>query len=717
MKKTFSIIIALTLSSLLFASVDRQINLQDLSHYVTHLVMQVGVIIICAKLSGSLFEKFGLPSVLGEIFCGIIIGPYLLGSLALPGFAHGLFPKFLNSNIHITPELYGFATIASIILLFIAGLKTDLDLLLRYFSSGFIVGLGGVIISFFAGNFLAQFIFDINFWHPSSLFLGTMTTATSVGITARILSDKKKMHSAEGVSILSAAVIDDILAIILLAIVVGIVESDQHPDTSFILMIAFKTIGIWAIFTGAGLIFAHKISQFLKHFHSPYVFSIIALSIAFMIAGIFEKTGLAMIIGAYVAGLSLSKTDIAYVLLESLEPLELFFVPIFFTVMGMMVDITIFTQSTFLIFGLVYSLVAILAKVIGCGAFSYLAGFNSVGSIRIGLGMAPRGEVILIMAGFGLAGDIIDEQIFSAAIMLVLLSTIFSPLFLDKALKIKKQGTKVEKPSKQQQNTINYKIANSQTRRLILNYILETFQEEGFFVSKTKGENNLYQIRKDKLMIRLIESDTEQTINISIEQEQTVFAQTIVYEALVKINTILAELKHITKPKDIGSKLINFDEKQQNSKEEIKQLTELFRPDNIILELQAEKKIDAIRELLDLICSHHQKIDAEKVLDDVLLREKALSTAIGNFVALPHAKTCGTESSHIAIGICHGGINFESLDGKPTKIIILFISPNNAYKPHLKIVAELSKILGNKENIEAILSAKSKEEVYRIFNR
>ena len=717
MKKIFSILVVITIGSLLFGSVDRQINLQDLSHYVTHLVMQVGVIIICAKLSGSLFEKFGLPSVLGEIFCGIILGPYLLGSIALPGFAHGLFPKFLDSNIHITPELYGFATIASIILLFIAGLKTDLDLLIRYFSGGFIVGIGGVLISFFAGNYLAQFMFDINFWHPSSLFLGTMTTATSVGISARILSDKKKMHSAEGVSILSAAVIDDILAIILLAIVVGIVESEQHPNTSFILMIAFKTIGIWAIFTGAGLIFAHKISQFLKHFHSPFVFSIIALSIAFMIAGIFEKTGLAMIIGAYVAGLSLSKTDIAYVLLESLEPLELFFVPIFFTVMGMMVDITIFTQSSFLIFGLVYSLVAILAKVIGCGAFSYLAGFNTVGSARIGLGMAPRGEVILIMAGFGLAGDIIDEQIFSAAIMLVLVSTIVAPLFLDKVLKIDKQGTKVEKPSKQHQNSINYKIANSQTRRLILNYILETFQEEGFFVSRTKGENNLYQIRKDKLMIRLIESDAEQTINISIEQEQTIFAQTIVYEALVKINTILAELKHITKPKEIGNKLINFDEKQQNSKVEIKQLTELFRPDNIILELKAKNKIDSIRELLDLICSHHQKIKAEQVLDDILLREKALSTAIGNFVALPHAKTSGTESSHIAIGICPEGIDFESLDGKPTKIIILFISPNNAYKPHLKIVAELSKILGNKDNIDAILKAKSKEEVYRIFSR
>ena len=123
--------------SQIFAMVDRQIDLQDLSHYVTHLVMQVGVIIICAKLFGSLFERFGLPSVLGEIFCGIVIGPYLLGSIALPGFEHGLFPKFIDSAIHVTPELYGFATIASIILLFIAGLKTDLDLLLRYFYSGF----------------------------------------------------------------------------------------------------------------------------------------------------------------------------------------------------------------------------------------------------------------------------------------------------------------------------------------------------------------------------------------------------------------------------------------------------------------------------------------------------------------------------------------------------------------------------------------------------
>ena len=564
------------------------------------------------------------------------------------------------------------------------------------------------------GNLLVQYMLAVDFWHPSALFVGAMTTATSVGITARILSDKKKMHSPEGVSILSAAVIDDILAIILLAIVVGVVESEQ-PSTWFILKIAFKTIGIWAIFTGVGLFFAHRISKFLKHFHSPFVFSIIALSIAFMIAGIFEKTGLAMIIGAYVAGLSLSKTDIAYVLLDSLEPLELFFVPIFFTVMGMMVDVMVFTKSEFLIFGLVYSLVAILAKVVGCGAFSYLAGFNGVGSMRVGLGMSPRGEVIMIMAGFGLAGGIIDEQVFSAAIMLVLFSTIFPPLVLDKFLKISAEGTRNKKESKDKQNIINYKIENPQIRKLITKYILDTFREEGFFVSLTKGEQVIYQIRRDKLMIKLSETEAENTINISIDQDQTIFAQTIVYEALVNVNTVLAELKHITKPKELGEDLINV--KGKFNKVEIKQLTELFQPSNIILQMKATNKVEAIKELLELICSHHRKIDAEKVLEDVLSREKALSTAIGNSVALPHAKTAGTTDSHIAVGICPQGIDFESLDGKPTRVIILFISPNNAYKPHLKIVAELSKVLGVKDNIAAILKAKSKQKVYELFQR
>ena len=124
-----------------------------------------------------------------------------------------------------------------------------------------------------------------------------------------------------------------------------------------------------------------------------------------------------------------------------------------------------------------------------------------------------------------------------------------------------------------------------------------------------------------------------------------------------------------------------------------------------------------IKELLDLICAHHAKIDAVQVLDDVLSREKALSTAIGNSVALPHAKTSGTPDSHIAVGICPQGIDFESLDGKPTQVIILFISPNNAYKPHLKIVAELSKVLGVKDNIAAILEAKTRQKVYEVFQR
>jgi len=710
MKKTTLTFLAINFS-LLFATSTREISLQNLSHYVTYLIMQIGLIIIFAKFFGAGFEKLGLPSVLGEITCGIVIGPYLLGSLPIFGFPHGIFPQFANSTIHITPELYSFATIASIILLFITGLKTDLDLLLRYFYSGFMVGVGGIVVAFACGNFLAQVFFGLEFWDPMALFLGTMTTATSVGITARILSDKKKMRTPEGVSILSAAVIDDIIAIILLAIVVGIAENKEDISTFFIIKTAIKTIGIWAIFTGMGLIFAHKISKFLKMFRSPYVFSIIALSIAFMIAAIFEKTGLAMIIGAYVAGLSLSKTDIAYVLLDSLKPLELFFVPIFFTVMGMMVDINMFLHKSTLLFGLVYSIAAILAKVVGSGLFCLPAKFNKIGALRIGLGMAPRGEVIMIMAGFGLANGIINEQIFSSAIMLVLMSAILPPLLLNKLLENPKSGITgaIKKPMGH--NIIEYKIQSRQIRKLITEYIVETFANEGFFISLAKSKKSVYQIRKNKSMIKLVENSQKITLNIS--KNDTLFAQTIVYEALVKIQALIKELGHITKPNDLGNQLINAHETPDKNLS----LNKLLLETNIILEIQKEKKDEIIREMLSLLSKSVKLKDEKKIYQDILKREQAMSTAIGNSVALPHAKSIGTTSSNIVIGIKSDGVDFKSLDGKPTKIIILFISPDNSYNPHIRIIAELSKILGVKANIEKILNCKTQKEVFDVFTK
>jgi Kef-type K+ transport system membrane component KefB len=180
--------------SLLFAA---DAHSEDITHMMTRLVFQIGIIIFAAKAFGLLFEKMSLPSVLGELVAGIVIGPYLLGSLALPGFHEGVFPLSVVTALPVSPELYGFATIASIVLLFSAGLETDFALFLRFSLAGAVLGIGGVIVSFAVGNYTAQYFISGNagFMDPRCMFMGVLGTATSVGITARILSERRRMDS------------------------------------------------------------------------------------------------------------------------------------------------------------------------------------------------------------------------------------------------------------------------------------------------------------------------------------------------------------------------------------------------------------------------------------------------------------------------------------------------------------------------------------------
>ena len=189
----------------------------NVTEIVTNLVLQMGVIIFAARLGGNLAKKAGISSVLGELIAGIIIGPFALGSLPLPGFPSGFFPVY-SESLAVTPELYSFSMVASIILLFASGLETDLTLFLRYSVAGGIIGIGGVAFSFVLGDLAAMALFQTHFMDTRCLFLGIMSTATSVGITARILSDKREMDSPEGVTILASAVFDDVLGIILLAL-------------------------------------------------------------------------------------------------------------------------------------------------------------------------------------------------------------------------------------------------------------------------------------------------------------------------------------------------------------------------------------------------------------------------------------------------------------------------------------------------------------------
>ncbi|RMF87173.1 MAG: cation:proton antiporter [Nitrospinota bacterium] len=418
---------------------------EDILLVIARLVLQIGVILIAAKVGGEICEVYlKQPGVLGELIAGMLIGPYALGGyITIPRLG----PLFVLpstggevTGIPVSTELYAFAQIAAVILLFMAGLETDLRQFLRYGGPATVIAVGGVITPFVLGAWTTVlFGFAPSFMHPTALFMGAIMTATSVGITARVLSDIGRLDTPEGVSILAAAVVDDVLGILVLAMVVSI-SREGAVSLGALGMIGAKAFGFWIGLTAAVILLSRYIERFLNAFVSKGATLALALALCFVAAATAELFGLAMIIGAYAMGLGLSEREIAHRLEKALAPIYAFMVPVFFAVMGMLVNFHAMQGA--LMFGLVLSFLGVISKIFGCGLPALAVGFNRVGGFRIGIGMLPRGEVALIVAGVGLSASVINSAEFGVAIMMTLITTLIAPIVLVPAFQRGGEGTR-----------------------------------------------------------------------------------------------------------------------------------------------------------------------------------------------------------------------------------------------------------------------------------
>jgi Kef-type K+ transport system membrane component KefB len=359
----------------------------------------------------------------------MIIGPYALGGVTF--FGHGpLFPSLhqAESFLPISTELYAFGQVAAIILLFAAGLQTDLRQFLRYGVPATVIAVGGVTLPFLLGAYATVALgFASGFGDPTALFMGAIMTATSVGITARVISDIGKLASPEGTTILGAAVVDDVLGILVLTVVVGI-ASTGGISLSDVATVAGKAIGFWIGLMALGMLLSRQIAGFFLRFRAAGAALALALALAFLASSLAESFGLALIIGAYAIGLSLSNTQLRTVLEKPLSGLYHALVPIFFVVMGMLVDFGSMGGAIGL--GVLITVLAIVGKLVGCGLPALAVGFNRRGATRIGIGMLPRGEVALIIAGVGITQNVIGRDIFGVAVMMTIVTTLMAPPLL-----------------------------------------------------------------------------------------------------------------------------------------------------------------------------------------------------------------------------------------------------------------------------------------------
>jgi Kef-type K+ transport system membrane component KefB len=408
----------------------------EVTELITRLIFQLALILAGAKVGGEIAERlFKQPAVLGELVAGVALGPFALGGVPLPvvgpvfvSHVPAGAKEVLHSSIAVPSELYFLAQVGAVVLLFVAGLETDLALFLRYGVGAVAVAIGGVALPFGLGVLATVLMgFASSFADPVALFMGAIMTATSVGITARVLSDIKRLDTPEGVTILAAAVIDDVLGILTLTIVASIAAVGA-VSLSDIGMTALSAVGIWVAITVGAIVLARPISRFVLSFRSSGASLALLLVVALVVSGLAESFGLAMIIGAYSVGLALSGTDAAHALETQLTAVYHILAPVFFVVIGMMVDVSAMGQS--LAFGIVLTLLAIVSKTVGGGLPSLLFGFNWLGAVRIGIGMLPRGEVALIVAGIGLTRGIIGQDLFGVSILMTLVTTMMAPPLL-----------------------------------------------------------------------------------------------------------------------------------------------------------------------------------------------------------------------------------------------------------------------------------------------
>ena len=386
------------------------------------------IFIAVAKVIGHVFEILHMPVVLGELIGGVI-----LGNLGLFGF-HGL--EFLK-NEEIISVL---AEIGVIFLLFEVGLHSSLGELMKVGLSSLLVAIAGVIAPFFLGLGVSMyFLPDAHFLVHT--FIGATLCATSVGITARVLKDIGKIDTTEARIILGAAVIDDVLGLIILAIVQGAIMATNSGDVisaTQIGLIVFKATMFFVGSFAVGMFISPHMFRLASKLRVEGMLLATAILFCFTLSWLAAVVGLAPIVGAFCAGLILEevhyksmrhKTEAT--IEERIEPISYFLVPIFFVLMGMKVDLTTFAQLEILGFAAALSVVAILGKQV-C-SLGVLA--KDTDKFAVGLAMIPRGEVGLIFANIGLGltlqgQDVIDNSTYSAVVIMVIVTTLITPPLL-----------------------------------------------------------------------------------------------------------------------------------------------------------------------------------------------------------------------------------------------------------------------------------------------
>ena len=390
-----------------------------------HFLLDLALILLSTKALGLVTKKFKMPQVVGALLAGLILGPAFFNILKETDFITQL------------------SEVGVIVLMFTAGLETDIAELKRTGKASFIIALIGVIVPLLGGFVLAHCFNDTTLSSDASaslflqnMFIGVILTATSVSITVETLKEMGKLNTRAGNAILGVAIIDDILCIIALTIITSLADTSVN-----VWIVLLKIVGFFALSAGLGVVFYKLFAMWQDHYDRDMRrFVILAFVVCLLLSYCAERFfGVADITGAFIAGMIISNTRRSPYIAARFETLSYILLsPVFFASIGIKVTLPSMTP-TLIVFSVLLVVVALITKIIGCGLGAKLCKFSNAESLQVGMGMVSRGEVALIVASKGAALGLMSSTFFGPIIITVVATTIAAPILLKLVFREKKQ--------------------------------------------------------------------------------------------------------------------------------------------------------------------------------------------------------------------------------------------------------------------------------------
>jgi Kef-type K+ transport system membrane component KefB/mannitol/fructose-specific phosphotransferase system IIA component (Ntr-type) len=683
-------------------------------------ILQLGVLVFAAKMGGRLFDRWHLPKVLGELLAGLLVGPHLLGGLALPLFPEGLM-RDADGLLASQGPVYGVMMLSLVVLFFLIGMDTDLRQLRRSPSGGVAAGAGGFLSGFAVSLMLLVWLAPAltgksaswGWASPQALLISTVVSVTSVGVLARILAARQRLESPAGTVALAAAMTDNVLGLFLFTVFSASAEAvanGAQPTGLLLLSMMLRTLLGCGLVALCGFPIARHMNALAlreKSYTGAFVVSAACLLIA---GGVMGVLGLSVMAGAYVMGIAFSATDLRHEIRERLDFVNVVLVPACFAVVGMQIDPNLLADTSVVLAAVMLAAGAAVAKLAGGALSAGMAELNAVGCLRVGVVSLPRGELSLAMLAAVIGMAALPSGVFFGVVLLVVVSCVSATFLSDRAFAWGGNGTRAKFVMPDPVKLI-FQLPSHQAAMLMVNRAVAIFEDDGFYAHLLNRNQVLYRISRESQVIHLHSREGEVVFECS-ENERPLI-NTVMLELSSGVEQNLRELQ---KPLDDVALRKNMQSAAPASASAVAagMLRNRFAIETLKPRLLATTKQGAISELVSLLYENGLVMDRERAVQAVFEREQSLSTGLEYGLAIPHARTDAVTRLVCAVGLKKEGLDFDAVDGKPARIVALVLAPDSAATPQLQLIAQLCRML-NEQGRAALLACETSEDMFGVL--